>query len=271
MSLAIQRGSLYRTKGRLGTSRCASVDAVPAFAGGTVPNDALRRALAEARLRDVDVASRIGVDPKTVRRWLDGRLPLLRHRWALADLVRRDEGDLWPDAPRSPWRNAASAEVLTTYPHHNAVPRHVWRQLFDRAEDRVGILAQSGMFLAEDIAIRRTLAAKARAGVRVRVLLSDPDDPAEENDEAIAAEIRDAIALYRPLSEDAGAEIRLHRTIPYASICHADDELLATPHLYGVSGAYAPVLHVRKASDAHMVANYLDAFEQVWERATPLD
>ena len=37
-------------------------------------NEPLRRALLRARLREDDVASRLGVDPKTVRRWLNGRV-----------------------------------------------------------------------------------------------------------------------------------------------------------------------------------------------------
>ena len=51
-------------------------------------NDALRHALAEARLREIDVATALGVDPKTVQRWLAGRVPHPRHRWAVADLLR---------------------------------------------------------------------------------------------------------------------------------------------------------------------------------------
>ena len=38
-------------------------------------NESLRRALIHARLREADVAARLNVDPKTVRRWLDGRVP----------------------------------------------------------------------------------------------------------------------------------------------------------------------------------------------------
>jgi hypothetical protein len=61
-------------------------------------NEPLRRALLHARLREVDVATRLGVDPKTVRRWLAGRVPYARNRAELADLVGSDEADLWPDS-----------------------------------------------------------------------------------------------------------------------------------------------------------------------------
>jgi transcriptional regulator with XRE-family HTH domain len=50
-------------------------------------NELLRRALFRARLSEEDVAAHLGVDPKTVRRWLEGRLPYLRHRQALSRLI----------------------------------------------------------------------------------------------------------------------------------------------------------------------------------------
>jgi transcriptional regulator with XRE-family HTH domain len=61
-------------------------------------NEPLRRALLRARLREDDVAARLGVDPKTVRRWLNGRLPYPHNRAAIAELVGADEAELWPDA-----------------------------------------------------------------------------------------------------------------------------------------------------------------------------
>ncbi len=60
-------------------------------------NEPLRRALLRARLREVDVAARLGVDPKTVRRWLNGRVPYPHNRTAIAELVGADEADLWAE------------------------------------------------------------------------------------------------------------------------------------------------------------------------------
>src|SRR4051794_33981 len=97
-------------------------------------NVVLRRALAERRIRDVDVASSLGVDPKTVQRWLDGRRPQPRHRWALADLVGRHEFDLWPDLTRVP---TISSEILATYTHRSAVPRETWQVLFNSADEQI--------------------------------------------------------------------------------------------------------------------------------------
>src|SRR5271154_1263171 len=121
-------------------------------------NEALRRALVRARLREDDVAARLGVDSKTVRRWLNGRLPYSHNRAALAGLVGVDEGDLWPDAGGPLALRARPEELGTVYPHRWAVPRDVWVRLFGSAEREISILAYSALFLAEDAGILRILA-----------------------------------------------------------------------------------------------------------------
>jgi len=64
-------------------------------------NERLRTAMTTARV-DVDaVATSAGVDPKTVQRWLAGRIPRSRHRWSVASLVGEDEHYLSPDSPES--------------------------------------------------------------------------------------------------------------------------------------------------------------------------
>lgn len=56
--------------------------------GRMAGNEQLRRAMATGR-RDVAAVARAAhVDPKTVQRWLSGRVPRPRHRWAVADLFQ---------------------------------------------------------------------------------------------------------------------------------------------------------------------------------------
>ena len=56
----------------------------------------LTRALRAAGLDVVDVAAQLDVDPKTVNRWMTGRLPYPRHRAALVRLTGWAAPDLWP-------------------------------------------------------------------------------------------------------------------------------------------------------------------------------
>lgn len=238
-------------------------------------NDALRRALADARLRETDVATALGVDPKTVQRWLSGRVPHPRHRWAVADLVQLDEQQLWPgpDTPAPP----VSHEIKASYPYRSAVPRHEWHQLFASAEREINILVYAALFLAEDGGLVRLLADKARAGVSVRLLMANPDSPRmtergieEGIGDAVAARVHNAIALFRPLLETDGVETRQHDTVLYNSIFRADDELLVNPQVHGIAAAYAPVLHLRRVELSGMFATYIDCFERVWADAAPM-
>src|SRR4051794_14481685 len=234
----------------------------------------LRRALIGARLRDVDVAQSLGVDPKTVQRWLSGRVPHARHRWSVADLLSVHEYDLWPHLAELP---SVDPEVYATYPHRSSVPREVWHGLFDRAEREINILVYSGLFIAEDADLIRVLAARGRAGCTVRIALGDPDSPHVDQrgtdegiHDAMAAKIRNAILLYRPLVA-AGVAIRLHSTVLYNSLYRGDDEMLINQHIHGIAAAYAPVLHLRRRSDEGVFSTYLESFERVWTTTTPLD
>jgi transcriptional regulator with XRE-family HTH domain len=240
-------------------------------------NERLRAALLERGLTPATLADRLSVDPKSVERWIAGRTPYRKHRYAVAALVEVDEAFLWPDAlPREQVAAASESEILTVYPHRWVVPRDVWVRLFTHAEREIGVLVYGGFFLAEDAGMLSLFADKARAGVRVRVLLGDPESPevarrgADEGiDDAIAAKIRNVLVLYRPLREVPGVEIRLHHTVLYNSIYRADEQLLINSHVYGSPAANAPVLHLRRVAGGDMVSTYMDSFAKVWDTATP--
>ena len=125
-------------------------------------NELLRRFLLQAGLREDDVAARLGVDPKTVRRWLNGRVPYPHNRAAIADLLGAEEADLWPGASGTLTARIRPDELRSVYPHRLAIPREVWTRFFGSAGREIGILAYSALFLAEDTEILRLLAEKGR-------------------------------------------------------------------------------------------------------------
>ncbi len=243
---------------------------------GTV-NEPLRRALLRARLREDDVAARLGVDPKTVRRWLNGRVPYTSNRLALADLLNADEADLWPGAGGPLTVGSRPEEMGAIYPHRWAMPREIWARFFESAEQEIGILAYSALFLAEDAGIIAILAEKGRSGVAVRIALGDPDSlhVARRGDEegigdAMPAKIRNALTLFGPLAEVDNVTIRLHKAVLYNSIYRADEDLLVNQHVYGTSAAHAPVFGLRALGERSMTTTYVDSFNLVWETATTI-
>ena len=243
-----------------------------------MPNERLRAALLENGLTPAALADHLGVDHKTVERWIGGRNPYRRHRYSIAVRLGVEERYLWPEALSPDQVSAASeSEVIAIYPHRSDVPRDTWIRLFESATSEIGILVYAGMFLAEDTSAQRLLVAKAKSGVRVRVLLGDPDSPEvaerghdEEIGEAMAAKVRNALVLYRPLRAIKSAEVRLHRTVLYNSIYRSDNQLLVNMHVYGMPAYSAPALHLRKVAGGEMTATYLESFEHVWNSAVPV-
>jgi transcriptional regulator with XRE-family HTH domain len=243
-----------------------------------MPNERLRAALLQHGLSTTALAGQLGVDHKTVERWISGRTPYRRHRFAIASQLGVDEVYLWPDAlSRDQVAIASESEIIAVYPHRTEVPRDGWARLFASADRDIGVLVYSGVFLAEDANVQRILAEKAGAGVRVRILLGDPDsDPVaargrdEGVDDMMRPKIQNALVLYRPLRKTEGVEFRFHRTVLYNSIYRADDQLLVNTHIYAVPAARAPVWHLKKIPGGEITGLYLESFERVWETATPV-
>jgi DNA-binding transcriptional regulator YdaS (Cro superfamily) len=240
-------------------------------------NNPLARAMRSAGIDGTDVAARLGVDPKTVRRWMTGRKPYPRHRNALVGMTGWSQHDLWPDLPRQAVEEAQADEVRIVYPHRSAVPADTWSRLFAGAREAIDVLAYSALFLADDLAASAQLRNKAKAGVRVRIALGRPDGVhllnrgiEERIGDGMSARIRTALVGFRPIT-DAGAELRLHDTVLYNSIYRADKDMLINAHIFGRPGSHAPVLHLRRHTPEGMAATYLDSFERVWATCSELD
>lgn len=234
-------------------------------------NEPLRQALVRAGLREDDVAAQLGVDPKTVRRWLCGRVPYPNSRAALANLVGADEADLWPNAGGPLTSRARPEELTAVYPHRWAIPRDVWKRFFESADREIGVLAYSALFLAEDAGILAVIADKARGGVHVRLALGDPDSTnvalrgqEEGIGDAMAAKVRNALTLYRAALGVENVEIRLHDTVLYNSLYRADGRLFVNQHAYGLPAAHAPVFCFRAFDAGDMPTAYLESYEKVW-------
>ena len=242
-------------------------------------NERLRDALLSAGVTVEEAANQLAVDPKTVERWTtQGRTPYARHRRKLSTMLGQAESYLWPAAV-PPERQAAIAasEVVGVYPHRNTVPSELWGRIISAAQDRIDVLVHAGLFLAERPDFIETLAAKAGAGVTVRIAFGDPDSEAvnlrshEERlgDGTLSARIRYGLVPYSPLQGTPGIEFRFHETTLYSSIFRFDDEMIVNNHVYGVPGAHAPALHLRKLGAGDLFTIYAKSFVDVWALSQP--
>ncbi len=240
-------------------------------------NERLAEAIQRAHMTPMSLAASLGVDPKTVDRWVaQGRIPYRRHRQETTVLLDAPEAWLWPETSDPGVSDARHSELIKIYAHRYQIPIELWLDLIRDATASIDILVYAGLFLPEqtpdvcDLLIR-----KAQDGARVRLLFGDPECDAvrvrgedEGIDEAVATKIRNALHHYRSLA-NTDVAVRLHRTTLYTSVYRSDDEMIASPHVLGLPGAQAPALHLRRTNTSDLFDTYADCVERVWAASRP--
>jgi transcriptional regulator with XRE-family HTH domain len=231
-----------------------------------------------ARITLEAVAEATGVDPKTVQRWLAGRVPHARHRWAVASLLGEDESELWPTSGRARRNVGVKDEIVAAYGRRAELGPAVWEDLLVAARSRVDILGYALYFLTEQHPDLIELLTTRPPACEVRILLADPNcaqvrhrDDEEGTAGALAARIRSTLHVLEAVASRKGIEIRHHSAPAYNSVFRFDDQMLVTPHLYGTPGASSPLLHVRNLGSDGLFASFLAHFETLWRSAVPVD
>lgn len=246
-----------------------------------MPNERLREALNRARQTQNDLAEVVGVDPKTVERWVrQNRVPHRRIAERAARALHEDVQDLWP-ALRSPRRaRAFHPELVALYPRRADAPANLWWDLFTAATRNLDVLVYAAVFLHEQHPeLNALLADKAAHGCQVRIAIGDPDSAnvaargAEEKyGHGIESRCRLAVMHYTPLASVEGCQVRTHGTTLYNSVYRVDDQMLVNAHLWGMNAYGAPLWHLRRVPDAQpsMFDTYLASFDEVWATATTI-
>lgn len=242
-------------------------------------NERLRSAMDRRRATVAQLATTAEVDPKTVSRWLGGRIPHPRHRWAIAKLLHEDQEFLWPGIERRSTEPAAStAEIVSAYPYRSSLPTSTWWDLISRAERQIDLLGYTLYFLPlEHPHLVDTIRAKCEQGCVVRAAVADPsskhvEDREQEEDLALTlnARIHTTLKYFRPLFACEGFDFRYQDAPLYNSLFRFDDEMLVTPHLYATPGSSAPLLHLRRLGPNGLFARFTAHFDSIWERTTPV-
>ena len=243
-------------------------------------NERLRDALNSAGLNSSHIASELGVDPKTVERWVtQSRLPYPRHRNRLAAVLRETESYLWPrSVSEDRQAELSESELVKIYPRRAEILREGWTRLIDSASEQIDILVYAGLFFPEQQPeLAQTLCDKVRDGARVRLLMARPDGDyvtrrgVEEGigGDTVVARVRNALAFYQPHARHECIEVRLHDTTLYNSIFRFDEEMLVNTHVFGLPAAHAPVVHLRRLAGGELFSIYENSFDRVWEAAVP--
>lgn len=233
--------------------------------------------LVQRSVSPCSLAEACEVDPKTVARWLSGRVPHPRHRFRAAQYLRVEETFLWPVLqPRGGhYGDGLGSDLAGTYPDRASVPRETWLTLLREAQQHIDVLVFSGTFFAQtNPRVASMLADRAANGAHVRLCFGDPHGQAvavrgreEGIGDTLAAKVRASLTYYRPLLAKERCEVRLHDTTLYNSLFRYDDDLLVNPHIFGQPASANPVLHLKHRSATGWFASYAESFDAVWARA----
>jgi transcriptional regulator with XRE-family HTH domain len=239
-------------------------------------NERLRLAMARAGLTVESAARATGVDPKTVQRWLAGRVPHPRHRWKLCEATGEDEEFLWPGSGGLSSGSAAGAELVAAYAFRSEVDTRRWWDLFEGASRQIDLLGYTLYFLPQQHpGLVALLQEKCGDGCRVRVAIADPEgdqvrlrDEEEHEPITLVARISTTLKSFQPLFDTDGAEVRFQAAPLYNSLFRFDDEMFVTPHLFATPGYAAPLLHLRRLGPNGLFSRFSAHFEGIWAEST---
>ncbi|KGN40825.1 helix-turn-helix domain-containing protein [Knoellia aerolata] len=258
-------------------------------------NERLRSAIVESGMSLAEFGDAVGVDPKTVERWITrDRVPHRAHRLKSAGVLGRTDVFLWPTTESDPRSLAAAkAEFVDLYPNRGSVPSSTWVELLDSAHESIDLLAYAGSFLHDSVpSFADRLSERVAEGVCVRLLFGDPTSEAvalrgreEGIGELMAARcsltwnylapiLNGGVVAGGPAGENddagGGVQARQHGCTLYASLFRFDDALLVNPHTYGVAAGHSPVLHLNRVPGGRLFTHYLESFDRTWQQAQPL-
>lgn len=250
-----------------------------------IPNDRLAQRLLAKGLSHGRFATAVGVDVKTVRRWLANINYKVRDDNArrAADVLDCTPHDLWPNQFQPSTAHALTTRpggpfTATLYASRTQLPITAWQQHFADATTGIDILVLAATFLFDTLdGFLDTLLAAAARGVQVRFLIGDPDTATtilrgeeEGIGEAVIARCRTSVELLTPHAGTPGLHVRTHDTTLYTSIFRVDDTMIVNFHIYGSPGRNNPVLVLSRHHEPRLWTTLEQAFAHVWDNATPL-
>jgi lambda repressor-like predicted transcriptional regulator len=241
-------------------------------------NEQLKQALRKAGLEIDDLAANVEVDIRTAYRWLtQGRTPYPRHRRRVADALGVPEQLLWPN--ELPDQDGAGAVTAGTIEVLGAGQDGAdWRELLASARERVDLI---DLTLGEVISDGdgQLLAAVAKRGCRVRVMVSDPesihlaiaeeeagDDASLMSWPASTAELDRVTGLLKPHLEGGQLELRTFVGAGAYRVLIFDDQALVRLRLPGITDLEAmPLLYLTRQSAGGTFDSFSEHFQALWQ------
>jgi len=175
------------------------------------------------------------------------------------------------------YQKRSDREILDVYPRRSNVPTEVWDRLISGAKSDITLGGFTNYFFwTERPNFSQTLQEKAAAGVRIRILIGNPDGEVTHRREQIenvpltlSTRIHitlDELAKIGPLPEievrfsEANAEAHVSR-----SIFRFDRDALVCEHIADRLGHGSITFHLRRLQEDGPFDQYAAHFETLWE------
>ncbi|GAA1010907.1 MULTISPECIES: helix-turn-helix domain-containing protein [Streptomyces] len=244
-----------------------------------MPNERLRAVMVEGGWTYAALAQEVGVDPKSVERWVNlGRTPRRGTAMRAAETLGEDVHALWPALRQARTARAISPELVALYDQRADVPVSAFVDVLTQAREHIDVLVYAAVFLHEAYPrLNELLRERAAGGCAIRIAVGDAGSDnvrargrEEKFGHGIESRCRLALMHYRPLIDVPGIGVRTHGTTLYNSLYRADDQLLVNAHVWGVNAYKAPVWHLRRSGDGGLFDTYAASFDAVWSTARPV-
>lgn len=246
-------------------------------------NEQLKQALRNASLEIDELAEKVEVDIRTAYRWLTaGRTPYPRHRRRVADALGVPEQQLWPG--ETPGQDATDETPGDTVELLTADHTPDWRELLGDAQHHVELLDLTLADVITNPDDARLLAAAAKRGCRVRVLVSDLDSvhlPIAEQEAgryvqltdrpASAADIEHVVKLLAPHTRPGELELRKFVAAGCYRVLIFDDHALIRLRLTGVNPEAMPLLHLTRAHAHPAFESFSQHFDATWKTSETIN
>lgn len=156
-----------------------------------------------------------------------------------------------------------------------------WLELIKNSNGDIKILCYAMAFLIDDADFDDIIRNKILEGKKIQILIGKPNGEnikkrtLEENSEGdINERISRLFSRLKKINNNVSnsnndfnnyIELRYHDTPLYSSIYIFGDFMIVNPQLYGVRGAKAPILGVKKISNKNCLYNeYYNVFMEIW-------
>lgn len=223
------------------------------------------------------LATKVGVEPRTVERWLEdaSRVPHPRTREAVGTVVGVSADVLWPSKVKSAIKTGSDREIVATYPYRNACPTSVWTGLVDQASTVIEYAGYTNYFIwQEQPRLTERLRAKAEAGCEVRFLIGDPESQVTRDREAVegvpltlTTRIQITLKALEKLKDLPSVAARFSDKHVALSVFRFDDQMLVTPHLASLLGHESPTLHLRRLTEDGLFDRFAGHVSALWKES----